>query len=223
MDSISNTATSQDDGAGEKLMDEKNGHNAKGIEVKYMTPTSQNGDANINIDNLKSAFAGMGKEELMKFASDPFWVRTRWFLFILFWLLWIAMLGGAIAIIVLAPKCAPPTPREWWEQSPMYKTNVASFAKDSEKIQGNLKAFTTKLDYLSSLGLKTIVLSNILKVSDENSDGVDEFKTIAPAYGTLDDLKTLISAAKEKGLKLLLTLVPNHSSLNNPFFQQICF
>lgn len=55
------------------------------------------------------------------------------------------------------------------------------------------------MDYLSSLGVKTIVLSNILKVSDKNSDGIDEFKMIAPSYGTVEDLKTLISAAKEKG------------------------
>lgn len=56
------------------------------------------------------------------------------------------------------------------------------------------------MDYLSSLGVKTIVLSNILKVSDKKSDGIDEFKMIAASHGTLDDLKTLISAAKEKGL-----------------------
>lgn len=55
------------------------------------------------------------------------------------------------------------------------------------------------MDYLSGLGVKTIVLSNILKVSDKNSDGVDEFKMIAPSYGTVEDLKSLISAAKERG------------------------
>lgn len=55
------------------------------------------------------------------------------------------------------------------------------------------------MDYLSSLGVKTIVLSNILKVSDKNSDGIDEFKMIAPSYGTVEDLKLLISAAKERG------------------------
>ncbi|XP_046689317.1 neutral and basic amino acid transport protein rBAT-like [Homalodisca vitripennis] len=220
MEKDSNLASPQDDGAGEKLVDEKNGHNSKGIEVKYITPSSQNGDAKIDIENLKSAFAGMGKEELMKFASDPFWVRTRWFLFILFWLLWAAMLAGAIAIIILAPKCAPPTPREWWEQSPLYKANVATFTKDSSKLQGDLKGFTTKLEYLSSLGVKTVVLSNILKVSDKESDGVDEFKTVAPSFGTLEDLKALISAAKDKGLKLLLTLIPNHSSLKSDLFNK---
>lgn len=52
----------------------------------------------------------MTKEELLKYANDPFWVKLRWILFILFWGVWIAMLAGAISIIVFAPKCAAPTP-----------------------------------------------------------------------------------------------------------------
>lgn len=55
----------------------------------------------------------MSKEELMKYATDPFWVRLRWILFIGFWLLWVGMLVGAIGIIIAAPKCAPPAPRTW--------------------------------------------------------------------------------------------------------------
>lgn len=55
----------------------------------------------------------MGKEELMKYANDPFWVQLRWFLFIGFWLLWALMLVGAVLIIVAAPKCAPPEPKTW--------------------------------------------------------------------------------------------------------------
>lgn len=55
----------------------------------------------------------MDKEELLKYANDPFWVRLRWFLFITFWVLWAAMLVGAIMIIYAAPKCDPPPPRTW--------------------------------------------------------------------------------------------------------------
>lgn len=63
----------------------------------------------------KQAFVGLTKEELMKYANDPFWVRLRWFLFISFWLLWAAMLIGAVLIIYAAPKCDPPPPRTWYE------------------------------------------------------------------------------------------------------------
>lgn len=57
----------------------------------------------------------MTKEELMKYANDPFWQRLRWIFFILFWLLWAAMLAGAIYIILKAPKCSVAKPLSWYE------------------------------------------------------------------------------------------------------------
>ena len=67
-----------------------------------------NGDAKVEIGDSPGhpKFVGLGKEELMKFANDPFWVRLRWFLFILFWIIWLAMLVGAVVIILYAPKCS---------------------------------------------------------------------------------------------------------------------
>jgi solute carrier family 3 protein 2 len=67
----------------------------------------------------------MTKEELMKYANDPFWIKLRWFLFILFWLAWIGMLFGAIAIIIFAPKCAAPTPVAWYKKGPLAIINGA--------------------------------------------------------------------------------------------------
>jgi len=110
-------------------------------EVKFVSADSQNGDAILDIENVRAAFSGMGKEELMKFANDPFWVRTRWVLFIGFWVLWVAMVAGAIAIIVLAPKCAPPKPRRWWEQSALYSVDSLSLdgSNDLGKVDGKLR------------------------------------------------------------------------------------
>lgn len=105
-------------------------------EVKYVNADSQNGDAKIDIENVRAVFAGMGKEELMRFANDPFWVRTRWILFSLFWLLWLAMLVGAIAIIVLAPRCAATKDPQWWQKSPLYEVNVRSFKDGSRMADG---------------------------------------------------------------------------------------
>lgn len=66
------------------------------------------------LESEVKAFVGMSKEELMKYANDPFWVRLRWILFISFWLLWALMLLGAILIIYAAPKCSPPPPKTWY-------------------------------------------------------------------------------------------------------------
>lgn len=63
----------------------------------------------------------MTKEELMRYANDPFWVRLRWIFFVLFWGLWIAMLVGAILIIVGAPKCAAPKALAWYKQGPLVR------------------------------------------------------------------------------------------------------
>lgn len=66
----------------------------------------------------------MSKDELMKYANDPFWVRIRWIFFILFWFTWVGMLVLSILIIFNAPKCSAPTPLKWYQQGPFafYRT-----------------------------------------------------------------------------------------------------
>lgn len=103
----------------------------------------------------------MGKEELMKFANDPFWVRLRWFLFISFWVLWVAMLAGAIAIILMAPKCIAPNPRKWWEESPIVRLQF------SDSPTKDLKGFQSLLDELKEQHIKAICLPSIMKGSLE--------------------------------------------------------
>ncbi|XP_063231050.1 amino acid transporter heavy chain SLC3A1 [Bacillus rossius redtenbacheri] len=180
--------------------------------VKYVPANSINGDAKINLENVKAAFAGMGKEELMKFANDPFWVRIRWTFFILFWLLWVGMLAGAIAIVVVAPKCAAPAPLKWWEQGPLYKVDVASFS-------GNLKGLQAKIDYFKDLGVKGIIVESIIK-SDSLTKSAVDFKEVDPLLGTLDTFKNITSKIKDAGMHLVMSLVPNFSSDQHSWFNK---
>ncbi|XP_063908317.1 amino acid transporter heavy chain SLC3A1 [Zophobas morio] len=120
----SKPATPEVDGADEKML-------PKEEEVKVSPNEKQNGDAKLDIGELKTAFVGLTKEELMKYANDPFWVRLRWFLFITFWILWGLMLLGAILIILAAPKCNPPPPRTWWEKGPIAEVDQDSDNSDS--------------------------------------------------------------------------------------------
>lgn len=115
---------------------------------------------------VKETLSGMGKEELMKFANDPFWVRLRWALFILFWLLWAAMLTGAIAIIVMAPKCAAPEPKKLWEESPIVQLDV------SDSPSNDLKGLEPVLDDLEKQHVRAISLSSLVKTS---TNGMYEF------------------------------------------------
>ncbi|XP_032595910.1 uncharacterized protein LOC6567976 isoform X1 [Drosophila grimshawi] len=117
-------------------------------EVKFIKGDQQNGDAKIDIGNLngKPAFTGMSKEELLKYANDPFWVRLRWIFFVGFWAIWVAMLVGAILIIVGAPKCAAPQPLPWYKRGLHAKFGNVDTAKQ-EDVQAAQKLFASGAIY----------------------------------------------------------------------------
>jgi len=72
-------------------------------------------------------FVGLTKEELMKFANDPFWRRVRIILMVLFVITWVVMLASAVAIIVIAPKCPPQPDLDWWQKTVIYHIHPQSF------------------------------------------------------------------------------------------------
>ncbi|XP_011640235.1 maltase 1 isoform X4 [Pogonomyrmex barbatus] len=180
------------------------------IMVKFI---SENGDAKIDIEMVKVALAGMNKEELMKFANDPFWVRLRWALFVIFWLIWAAMLAGAIAIIVMAPKCSAPEPRKLWEESPIVELDASSDAPN-----GDLKGLEFILDNLKNQNIKAISLSSLVKESADG--GIIDFRAIKPELGNISDLENLIKVARGNNQQVFLELDPNHSSVEHPWFKQ---
>lgn len=79
------------------------------------------------------------KEELAKYATDPFWVRVRIGLLVLFGLAWAGMLAAAIAIIVLAPKCPPEPRQDWWQKAVIYHIHPQSFLDSNEDGFGDIK------------------------------------------------------------------------------------
>ncbi|XP_028135523.1 uncharacterized protein LOC114330381 [Diabrotica virgifera virgifera] len=144
----------------------------------------KNGDAKLDIVEPKATFGGMTKEELMKYANDPFWVRLRWFLFVTFWLLWAAMLIGAIMIIYAAPKCDPPPPRTWWQVGPL-----ATLDPDA------------KPESLNSLNKD---IKGVIIVWPE-----DSYKPFDETHNTIQ----LIKKGKELGTKIIVDLDPAATDL----------
>ncbi|XP_066598365.1 amino acid transporter heavy chain SLC3A1 [Prorops nasuta] len=198
-----------DDGAAEKMLKDEAKISIKdATEVKFI---SENGDAKIDIETIKQTFSGMGKEELMKFANDPFWIKLRWVLFVGFWMIWLLMLAGAIAIIVMAPKCSAPQPKKWWEESPIIQLD----AKDSPT--KDLKGFITLLDDLQEKNIKAISLTSIIK--DSSSGHYEDFQEVKVSLGSIENLKELVKAAKERDQHIILDLDPNHSSVTHPWFK----
>uniref|UniRef100_A0A1W7RA78 alpha-glucosidase n=1 Tax=Hadrurus spadix TaxID=141984 RepID=A0A1W7RA78_9SCOR len=190
--------------------------------VKYVNSdfVGKNGDAKVDIENIRLN-VGMGKDELMKYANEPFWIRTRMILFVLFWICWIAMLVGAIVIIVLAPRCSPPPQLTWWQKSVFYHVYVPSFKDGDGDGIGDLKGLASKLDYFVNLGVKTLLLSPIFKSPmKDNGYDISDYNDIDPKFGTLHDFEDLLSELKKKDMKVIIDFVPNHSSNEHPWFNK---
>lgn len=177
----------------------------------------KNGDARVDI-RVVQASVGMGKDELMKYANEPYWVRLRMILFVLFWVSWVAMLVGAVAIIMLAPRC-PPAPRlEWHQKNAMYRVMVKSFKDSDNDGTGDLQGVISKLDYFKDLNVGTILLSAFYEMAP-NSDGIVNHTSIDKQFGTMTDFDDLLKEMGTKDLRLVLDFNPNHSSDQHPWFQ----
>jgi alpha-glucosidase len=114
---------------------------------------------------------------------------------------------------------ADPTPRPWWESSVIYQIYPRSFQDSDGDGVGDLNGIELRLDYLVDLGVDAIWLSPIFPspMADFGYD-VSDYVGVDPLFGTLEDFDRLLAAAHRRGLKLLLDLVPNHSSDQHPWF-----
>lgn len=170
-------------------------------------------------DGSGDAYRTLTKKELMRYASDPVWRGVRWGLFILFWLAWAAMLVASVVIIVMAPKCPTPAPKQWWQKGPVYEVYAKSFKDSDGDGVGDLKGLESKLDYLVDLGVGSVRLSPVYKSPmKDNGYDVADYVSIDPTFGTLHDFQELVAAMHERGLKLIMDFVPNHSSDQHEWF-----
>ena len=81
-------------------------------------------------------YTGLSKEQLLQCAYSPFWVQVRLLLLVLYWVSWLTMLAGAIALMVSAPKCHVPDPLEWWQLSPIYQIYPLSYQDSIQPLDG---------------------------------------------------------------------------------------
>ncbi|XP_006129725.2 amino acid transporter heavy chain SLC3A2 [Pelodiscus sinensis] len=172
--------------------------------VKVKVPEDGEADAD-------TKFTGLSKEELLQVAGTPAWVRTRWALLILFWLGWLGMLAGAIVIIVQAPRCKELPPQEWWHKGGIYRIQALEAFQDSDADGvGDLAGVQQRIDYLSSLKVKGLVIGPI-HVNAPDSLIATDLQTVDPKFGTKETFTKLLEAAKKKSLKVILDLTPNYS------------
>ena len=110
--------------------------------------------------------------------------------------------------------------QNWYQNAIFYQINVRAFKDSNADGWGDLQGIVSQIDYLKTLGVDCIWLMPIYP-SPLKDDGYDiaDFKSIHPNYGTLDDLKDLIAAAHDAGIKIIMELVLNHTSDQHPWFQ----
>ena len=108
---------------------------------------------------------------------------------------------------------------DWWRDAVLYQVYVRSFADSNGDGVGDLPGLTARLDHLSWLGVNTIWLSPT-SVSPDADFGYDvsDYRRVQPSLGGDAALDALIAAAHERGIRVLLDLVPNHTSVEHPWF-----
>ncbi len=111
------------------------------------------------------------------------------------------------------------SPFAWWQQGIVYQIYPRSFQDSNADGIGDLRGITTRLDYLSWLGVDAIWLSPIYTspMADFGYD-VSDYTGIDAMFGTLADFDALIKRAHELGLKVIMDFVPNHTSEHHPWF-----
>ncbi|MDI4648181.1 alpha-amylase family glycosyl hydrolase [Cohnella hashimotonis] len=99
-----------------------------------------------------------------------------------------------------------------------YEIFVRSFSDSDGDGIGDLQGVTDKLDYLQQLGIKGIWLMPITPSPSYHGYDVTDYYAINPDYGTVDDLKTLLAEAHDRGIQVIMDLVLNHTSSRHPWF-----
>ncbi|XP_035023772.1 4F2 cell-surface antigen heavy chain [Hippoglossus stenolepis] len=161
-------------------------------------------------------FTGLSKEELLRVAGTPGWVRTRWTLLLLFWLGWLGMLLGAVLIILQAPRCRDLPVTSWWNHGPLYQIgNVQAFTDGRD-----LKGLEQKVGALSQLKVKGVVVGPLHVAPPDEAVSL-RFEEISPEVGNLEQFKGFVQAAHKKGISVVLDLTPNYQGTSGPWFSNV--
>lgn len=110
---------------------------------------------------------------------------------------------------------------DWWKSSVVYQIYPKSFKDSNGDGVGDLVGIIEKLDYLKDLGVKVLWLTPIY-VSPQNDNGYDiaDYYNIDPMFGNMEDFKRLLKETHNRGMKLILDMVVNHTSTEHHWFKE---
>ena len=109
--------------------------------------------------------------------------------------------------------------KRWWQESVVYQIYPRSFCDSNGDGIGDLNGITGKLDYLKELGIDVIWLSPVYKSpNDDNGYDISDYQAIMDEFGTMEDFDRMLATAHEKGIKIMMDLVVNHTSDEHKWF-----
>lgn len=109
--------------------------------------------------------------------------------------------------------------KRWWKESVVYQIYPRSFCDSNGDGIGDLSGITGKLDYLKELGVDVIWLSPVYKSpNDDNGYDISDYQAIMDEFGTMEDFDRMLATAHEKGIKIMMDLVVNHTSDEHKWF-----
>ncbi|HEL0572632.1 TPA: alpha-glucosidase [Streptococcus equi subsp. zooepidemicus] len=109
--------------------------------------------------------------------------------------------------------------KHWWHKATIYQIYPRSFMDTSGNGIGDLKGITGKLDYLQKLGITAIWLSPVYQSPmDDNGYDISDYQAIADIFGDMADMDELLDEAKQRGIKIIMDLVVNHTSDEHAWF-----
>lgn len=109
---------------------------------------------------------------------------------------------------------------EWWRSAVIYQVYPRSFSDSNGDGLGDLPGITARLDSLAALGVDAVWLSPFMRSPQKDAGyDVSDYQDVDPLFGTLDDFDAMVARAHELGLRILVDLVPNHTSDQHRWFQ----
>ncbi|CUM63805.1 uncharacterized protein PRCAT00001389001 [Priceomyces carsonii] len=110
---------------------------------------------------------------------------------------------------------------KWWKDASIYQIWPASYKDSNGDGVGDLQGIISTLDYIKNLGVDIIWLSPMYdSPQDDMGYDISDYQKIYPKYGTMEDMDNLIKGVHERGLKLILDLVINHTSSEHAWFKE---
>lgn len=109
--------------------------------------------------------------------------------------------------------------KQWWKESVVYQIYPRSFCDSNGDGIGDLNGVTGKLDYLKELGIDVIWLSPVYRSpNDDNGYDISDYEDIMEEFGTMEDFDRMLAAAHERGIRIVMDLVVNHTSDEHQWF-----